>query len=135
MTVRDRYEGLQSILQRCGSDDCFFLSIASIIEDVNKKPIDLIEMIRYCMSKGWITQKFYITDSLAILCHYTGKSWIRRSSATLPKIGDNDYTVAVWYNDRTQFTHYRRRGYDSLEDSVTVKEGYIRSYYIYTWSY
>lgn len=76
---------------------------------------------------------FYVKDAFAILNYYTNKKWVRRSVTELPKeIKDNEYTEAVWFNKRTSFTHFRRRGFDTLQNSVTVKEGKIQSYYIYT---
>ena len=50
---------------------------------------------------------------------------------TLEVINDNEYTVAVWYNERTQFKHFRRRYFDTLLNSVTVKEGSIAYYHIF----
>ena len=133
ISSQERYEGIQTILERCGKTGCLFLCLLSIVEEVNKNPVDLIAVIRFCRSKGWIDNDFYVRDSLAILCHYTGKVWTRREVTKLPSITECDYTIVNWRNDRTGLVHRRRRLYDTLENSVTVKEGYVFSYYIYSW--
>lgn len=110
-----------------------FLSLLSIAEEYTNKQIDLIDAIRTCQSKGWLRDDFYVKDSPRILQFYTGKEWSRKSVSSLPKvIADNEYTVQIVYNRRTGFTHYKRRYFDTLHDSVTVKEGIIQGYYIYT---
>lgn len=134
MTVKTRYSGIQSILQKCGESGCHFLSLCSIIEEVNGKPIDLIEVIKTCQSKGWFDSEFYVKDAIALLNFYTSKKWTRTVVGDLPKeIKDNEYTEVCYYNERTNLYHFRRRGFDTLFDSTTVREGYILKYYI--WSY
>lgn len=130
---QERYEGIQTLLDNCGSDGCLFLCVLSIAEEATGKPVDLIDTIHHCIKKGWLTETFFVKDSLAILCYLTQKDWTRQSVSSLPFIGPNDYSVAIYYNDRTRYTHYRRRSYDTLKSSVTVKEGYIRGYYVYSW--
>lgn len=132
MTLRQRYEGLQSVLQACGKDGCLFLSVLSIAEQYLDKPIDLIDAIRQCRSKGLISDDFF-TDTVGVLELLTKKQWTKREVENLPPIlAEDEYTVAKWFNQRTGFTHFRRRGWDSLTNSVTVKEGAVQSYYIYT---
>lgn len=84
------------------------------------------------MSKGWLRDDFLVKNAPAILKHYTNKKWTKKSVSELPHIGDNDYTVVVYYNSRTGYTHFRRRYFDTLVSSVTVQEGVIQGYYIYT---
>ena len=96
--------------------------------------IDLIWAIRTCRSRGLIDDEFYVKDDgtrvLKLLTD--GQKWSRKDVAKLGKVGDNDYTEAEWFNPRTGFTHFRRRYVDTLRDSVTVKEGYVKQYRIYT---
>lgn len=138
MTTIQRYEGIQSVLKRCGNDGCHFLTLLSIAEQyrnlhMNKPEIDLIYAIRICRSKNWISPDFYVNnDGTPILEFFTCKKWTRKEVDKLPVIGDNDYTEAIYYNPSTQLHHYRRRGYDTLEYSKTVTEGSVEKYYIYT---
>lgn len=133
ISSQERYEGIQSLLGKCGSDGCLFLCLLSIAEEVIDDKIDLIDVIHLCLDKGWIDKTFYVNDSLAILGYLTGKSWSRQSSPSLPVIGVKDYSVAIYHNNKTGLTHYRRRPYDTLTSSITVRDGYIQGYYIYSW--
>lgn len=109
------------------------MTLLSIAEEESKKEIDLINAIHTCMSKGWLRSDFYVLDAIAILRHYTSKEWTRISLSELPKeIKDNEYTEVIWYNKRTTFTHFRRRVFDTLQNSTTVREGKIQGYYLYT---
>ena len=128
-----RYEGIQTLLGKCSSDGCFFLCLLTIAEDVTGDTCDLINIIHLCLERGWIDDTFYVKDSLSILSYLTGKEWKRRKVDSLPPIGINDYSVVIYHNNRTGYNHYRRRPYDTLESSVTVREGYIWGYYIYSW--
>lgn len=134
MTVKDRYEGFQDVAKDLWECGCHFLVLLSIAEEESGTKIDLIECIRLCRSKGWIRSDFYVNDALAILRFYTHKEWKRSDILQkLPKvIADNQYTEVIYYNARTSFQHFRRRGFDTKNDSVTVREGKIIGYYIYT---
>jgi hypothetical protein len=134
MTVKNRYNEIQSILEKCGQYGCHFLSLLSIAEEFNNEPIDLIEAIKTCQSKGFIDADFYVKAGDLLLEYFTGKRWIRKEVEKLPKkIEDNWYTEAIYFNPKTEKYHYRRRGWDTLIESKTVKEGYTIKYYI--WSF
>jgi len=136
--IRDRYKGIQTILGECGNDGCHFLTLCSIADEWryehNLPFIDIIDTIHLLRKEKLISSDFYINDDgtkvLSLLTE--GKKWTRKNVDKLPRIRDNDYTEVVYFNPRTQFKHYRRRGYDTLAYSVTVSEGYILEYRIYT---
>lgn len=133
MNILDRYSGIQDVMKMVGSDGCHFLTLCSIAEEYLNKPIDLIGLIRHCQSKRWITNDFWVkNDGTPILNYLTNKKWTRKEVDKLPVIRDNDYTEAIYYNPNTGFHHYRRRGIDTLSYSITVRDGYIEKYYIYT---
>ena len=132
--VRDRYEGIQTVLKKCGESGCLFLSVLSIAEEVAEVSFDLINTVHICLRKKWITDDFECLDSLAILNYLTGKTWTRREVTCLTgDVAYNEYTVANYFNPRTGIIHRRRRGYDTIKNSVTVREGSILTYYVYSW--
>ena len=132
--VRDRYEGIQTLLKNCGDSGCLFLSVLSIAEEVADVSFDLINTIHICLQKKWIADDFECLDSLSILNYLTGKIWSRREVTCLTgDVAYNEYTVANYFNPRTGIIHRRRRGYDTLKNSVTVREGSILTYYVYSW--
>lgn len=132
MTVKNRYQGLQTILQSCGDEGCHFLALCSIIEEVNQRPLDLIEAIRVSQSKGWVKSDFFCKNGDLFLNYFTNKNWKRREVEKLPdEIKENEYTEAIYFNPRTEYCHYRRRGFDTIDNSLTVREGYVMKYYIW----
>lgn len=138
MTVKERYEHLQTLFLAAHESSCHFLVLCSIADEYRYnyglEYIDLLWAIRTCQSRGLVKSDFYVKDDgckiLSLLTE--GKKWTRKDVEILPLIRDNDYTEAEYFNPRTQFTHFRRRYFDTLRDSVTVKEGYIKQYRIYT---
>lgn len=132
MDVKSRYRGIQSVLLNCGNEGCLFLSLMSIAEEVSQKPIDLIDAINILFGAKCIKPNFYVLDSLEMLKILTGKTWHRRVVKKLPDtILDNQFTIAHWYNEKTGLNHFRRRCFDTLWDSKTVKNGEIKQYYLY----
>lgn len=133
MTTKQRYEGIQTAFLNANKYACLFLSLLSIAEEYSSTQLDFIEAYRRCRSKGLIDDDFYCKDQEAILYDLTGTRWKKQIMKKLPEIvPDLMYTVEKWYNPRTDFTHFKRRGFDTLIGSITVKEGSIKEYYTYT---
>ena len=133
--LKTRYSGIQTKLEKIGESGCLFLVLCTIIEEVTNKPADLIGIIQESMAKGWLTKEFEVKDSLSLLAAFTNKKWKRTEVSKLPDaIKDNEFTVEKWFNLRTKFTHFKRRFTDTLVSSVTVKEGFIKEYYIYSYA-
>lgn len=134
MNTKQRYTEIQTLLKKCGESGCHFLSLLSIIEEVNNEPVDLIEAVKVCLSKKYIDEDFFVKAGDELLEYFTGRKWVRKTVEKLPsKIEDNWFTECVYFNPKTNKYHYRRRGFDTLKDSITVKEGYALKYYI--WSF
>lgn len=133
MTVEERYKGIQDDMLQLHKGGCLFLCILSIAEQVRGSYVDLIECIRVFQAKGWLAKDFTCNDSLAMLHALTGYNWSRTKLKTLGKVKDNEYTIAHYKNDRTGYEHFTRRSHDTLYNSVTVKEGKIIEYYIYSY--
>lgn len=133
--TKTRYSGIQSIAKNLNLYGCHFFVLLSIAEEASGKQIDLIDAIRVSMSKGWMQSDFYVKDGLAILNYYTGKKWTRSEKLTsLPAvIKKNQFTEVNYFNKNTGYEHFRRRGFDTIDNSITVRDGVIRYYYIYTY--
>ena len=130
--MEQRYKGIQTVFKRAGESACLFLSLMSIAEEYTGLDIDFIWAYDTCRDMNLIKKDFYCMDSEKILRVFTNRIWKKTVLKSLPeRVPDNMYTIQKWYNDRTGFTHFRRRGFDTLESSVTVKEGYIKEYYCY----
>lgn len=141
MNVKGRYEGIQTVFEKAGKSACLFLSLLSIAEEYTGLPVDFIVAYRKCIDLGLIEKDFFCNDQEKILYEFTGAKWEKTVVKELPDtvsenipspVPGNMYTVEKWFNERTGFTHFKRRYFDTLESSVTVKEGYIKEYYCYT---
>ena len=131
--MKERYKGIQTVFKRAGESACLFLSLMSIAEEYTGLDIDFIWAYDTCRDMNLIKKDFYCMDQETILRVFTNRIWKKTVLKSLPeRVPDNMYTIQKWYNDRTGFTHFRRRGFDTLESSVTVNEGHIVEYYCYT---
>ena len=131
--VKERYEGIQTALKMAGDYACLFLSVLSIAEEYTGLPVDFIMAYRKCLELGLIRKDFYCNDQEKMLYEFTGKKWKKTIVKELPDpLPDNTYTIEKWYNKRTNFNHFKRRYFDTLVDSKTVKEGFILEYYCYS---
>ena len=132
MNVKERYNGVQTVFEKAGDYACLFLSLLSIAEEYTGLPVDFIVAYRKCIELGLIDKDFFCSDQKKILYEFTGKKWRKTVVKKLPDpVPDEMFTVEKWYNPRTDFTHFKRRAFDTLESSVTVKEGHIKEYYCY----
>ncbi len=145
MDIKAKYSGLQTALKvnteaisHIGDYGCLFLALCSIAEEFNEsyhtgKRLDIIAFYLKCKKNGWVNEEFFCKDQTSILKEATGKNWKKEIQKKLPAIiPDEMYTIEKWYNPKTTFTHFKRRGFDTLESSNTVKNGRLEGYYCYT---
>lgn len=125
------YTGLQT---RLGNNDaCHFLVLCSIIHEYRKREVDILGLVSHAIVEGWLREDYYVQDALAILRYATKCKWSVRVSKEAPDyVGPTSFTELKWYNPRTGFTHFTRRYVDTLVNSVTVAEGRVEEYRIYT---
>ena len=127
MGSKQRYSGLQTLFGVAHDTSCLFLCMLSIAEEQTGHDIDFIAAYQSCLKAKAIDEQFYCVNQELILETLTGKKWTKQVLSKLPD------TVEKWYNPRTNFTHFKRRAFDTLKSSVTVKEGRLVEYYTYTW--
>lgn len=133
-TIKIRYEGIQSLLKNISSGGCLFLCLLTIIEEVTGEVADVFDIIQISMKSHWLTPEFEVKNSIAILETFTDKIWARREVPALPNvINDNEFTIERWFNPNTKLEHFKRRFVDTWFDSKTVREGFLKEYYIYSY--
>ncbi len=143
--LREKYIGLQTKMLKSADDikqfgdySCLFLCLCSIAEEYNESHrsryrVDILADYLACRSKEYIGDEFFVKDSTAVLEYLTGQKWKREIVESLPEpVPDNMYTVERWYNQKTRYTHFRRRWGDTLVDSNTVRNGKLTNYYLFT---
>lgn len=133
MNVQERYNGIQTAMKNAGESACLFLSLLSIAEEYTGLPVDFIVAYRKCIELGLIDKDFYCKNQEKMLYELTSKKWNKTIVKELPDlVPENMFTIEKWYNPRTDFTHFKRRAFDTLENSVTTREGKIVEYYCYS---
>ncbi len=133
MTVKERYQAIQTKLKVCGEEGCLFLSLLSIAEEISNKQIDLITAYNIAIENKYMLQDFYMLNQEGFIAKLVSKPIKKEIFKSLPdQVPNNMYTIEKWYNPRTRLIHFRRRVFDTLENSTTVKEGYIKEYYCYS---
>lgn len=129
--VHKIYSGLQT---RLGNNDaCHFLVLCSIIHESRGRGVDILGLASHSIIEGWLREDYYVKDALAILRYATKSKWAVRVTKQSPdSIGTNSFTELKWYNPRTGYIHFTRRYVDTLINSITVAEGHVEEYRIYT---
>lgn len=128
-----RYSGMQDDFLLLGNYGCHFLVLCSIAEEFNNEQVDVLTALQLARNTHLIDDTCFVLDNCKLLEKLTHKKWTMRTVRALPVvIADNEYTELVFHNKRTGCKHYRRRAVDTLRNSLTVKEGYILEYRIYT---
>lgn len=131
--IKERYEGLQSVMLEAGNNACLFLSLLSIVEEVLKVEQDFYKTYKWALEHNFMREDFYMLDSRDFLETLIGKKTTFEKCKELPKkVPDKMYTIEKWYNKKTGYTHFKRRYFDTLKASVTVRDGKIQEYYCYT---
>lgn len=125
--IKKKWVGVQSAWK----EGCFFFALLTILDE-NDIRYDLWDVTHFCIKQGYMQDDGYILDSCGLLFALTGKHYEVAIVSSLPAhIPSTWYTVEKWYNERTGYTHFRRRFVDTLKDSVTVSEGSLVAYYIF----
>ena len=147
--VRAKYTGWQTVLlqnrnilredfSRIGEEGCLFLCLCSIAEEWNEarhnqRRVDVLDLYIKSRSNGFLEDGFFCRDQCAMLALATGTEWKKEIFPRLPDpVPWQSFTVERWDNKRTGKTHFRRRWGDSIVSSVTVREGSLSGYYVYS---
>ena len=139
--IKNRYNGIQTLMKNFSDSSCNLLSLCTIIEELTGKPVDLIGIVQWGRNtivkgtdKPVIEDDWTVNDNFAVLSKFSGKKkWKRTEVDKLPKkIKDNQFTFEIWKKKPTDAAmHIKRRFVDTLINSQTVKNGTIVKYYIY----
>lgn len=139
LTTNALPEKLQNnLIKNMYESGCYFLCLVHIAEKENTYlAVDVVRFAIECISNGWLKKDFTVVRPDLIL----GK--LLEKTVTVTVIDEKDKKsfdklshkaiINCWYNKRTGFTHFNCDDWDSLENSVTVKEGKIASYRVFSW--
>jgi hypothetical protein len=131
--------GAQSFIKAIGDGGCYALCLCTAAdleaEFTDEFPAGTtVNLIKAGVKKGFLKDDMTVMDGAAFLQLISGRKWTKeyKDAGYVPQKGD--YLVAEWFNRRTGLTHFTLEypvKWDGLKDSVTVKEGKIRSYRLY----
>lgn len=125
----------QKEFETIGLNGCAMLSLLHALNITSADKC--IDIFRDGKAKGFIGEDCSILnwDKLAkMISGHTYKT-TKVDGKERPKTYSKDILIARYHNKRTNFYHFvdvTHELYDPLENSVTVKEGYIESYRLIT---
>jgi hypothetical protein len=131
--------GAQSFIKAIGDEGCYALTLCKVAEIYNRRASGYdaghaVSAIGKAVEFGFLKPDMTVLDGAKFLEATTESKWAKdyKDAGYTPQKGD--YLVAEWFNKRTGLTHFTLEypvKWDGLKDSVTVKEGAIRSYRLY----
>jgi hypothetical protein len=128
-------EGIQDFIKKVGDEGCYALCLCKIAElYIHMYSGIAVARIEAGVKKGYIAEDMTVLDGAGFLGYMTAIEWTKEYKAPDYKPVAGDYLVAEWFNPRTKLTHFTVEypvKWNSLKNSVTVKEGSIRSYRLY----
>jgi hypothetical protein len=130
-------QGIQDFIKTIGDEGCYALTLCEIASEYwqRKSGIpDVFNNIENGVRAGCIARDMTVLDGAAFLKLLTLHYWTKEYKDAGYKPQEGDYLIAEWFNKRTGKTHFTLEypeKWNSLSNSVTVKEGSIRSYRLY----
>jgi hypothetical protein len=127
-----RWKNIQSNVIHALKEGCLFFCICIIIEQATNKTVDFIDVFQRSLKMGWLKPDGEVTDSLAILRHYTNHKWRRVKVAKEEDFRiDIDYYIVQKWQHTNGKTHFRPVQFDIYENSLTVNLGRLVEHYVY----
>jgi hypothetical protein len=129
--------GVQDRIKTIGTDGCYALCLCKIAETalgLRRTAGQTVDLILDGVCAGFFSSDMTVRDGEGFLQYATNVKWSLERTESPPAANPLLFVIAEWFNKRTGFTHFTLREpilFDPLQNSVTVKEGYIRSYRVY----
>lgn len=129
------FKGLDKKVENIYKYGCYFLDLLFVSKYQEPTFEEIIKSYDTFIIKGWMDEECYIKDPCAILNYLTGKKY----SVTKDSVFDSSAAciIGYYYNPNTNLHHfvvmdkYNRVRWDSIEDSNTVKNGFVESYRLF----
>ena len=133
--TQNKLKGLEKKVKNIYDYGCYFLDLLYVAKC--REPI-LEEIVTYYdtfITEGWMEENCFVKNPCAILSYLTG----RKFSVTKDVVLDPSatYIIGYFYNPTTNLHHFvvmnkdNKVIWDSLENSNTVKNGFIESYRLF----
>lgn len=132
---QSEFKGLYKKVEKIYEYGCYFLDLLFISKYQEPTFEEIIKSYDTFITKGWMDEECYVKDPCAILTYLTCKKY----SVTKDSVFDSSaaHIIGYFYNPNTNLHHfvvmdkYNKVHWDSIEDSNTVKNGFIESYRLF----
>lgn len=126
------FKGLDKKVEKIYEYGCYFLDLLFISKYQEPTFEEIINYYYTFITKRWMDEECYVKDPGAILTYLTGKKY----SVTKDLAFDSSaaHVIGCFYNPITNLHHFVVMNkhnvvlWDSIENSNTVKNGFIESY-------
>lgn len=130
--------GIQTFLSEAGEAACYALCLIDIAEEYSGKHIDVLDSLFNAVDRGYIhynaddrndDNNFFVEYPGLFLEMMTGVKWDVRKEAAFYAPKDGEYCVQRWERKKTGniLSHFQRKDFEPIEDSLTAKYGKIVS--------
>ena len=131
--------GIQNtLLKQLQESGCYFLSLLHIAE--KNSPYLSVDVIRFaieCIENKWLETDFTVKRPDKILGRLLGTevTVVAISIEEKGVLQTMDYKAIVnyWYNPATGLYHFNCEDWDSLTNSITVRDGHIIGFRVFSW--
>jgi hypothetical protein len=126
--------GVQDFIKTIGESGCYALALCKVGElsgGLAGGAAGAVSAIGRGVNSGYIKADMTVLDAAGFLRQLTLMDWTKEYKPADYKPKEGDYLIAEWHNKRTGYTHFTLEypeKWDGLKDSVTVREGAIKSY-------
>lgn len=128
-------KGLDKKIKNIYEYGCYFLDLLYISKYQEPTFEEIIKSYDTFIMKGWMDEDCFIKNPCAILNHLTGKKYLVTKDSVLDS--GATHIIGYYYNPNTNLHHfvvmdkYNEVKWDSIEDSNTVKNGFVESYRLF----
>lgn len=134
------FVGLDKKVEKIYKYGCYFLDLLFISKYQEPTFEEIINYYDTFITKGYMDEECYVRDPCAILTYLTGKKYsVKKYSAKkgLAFVSSAAHVIGCYYHPMTNLHHFvvmnKYNGvlWDSIENSYTVKKGFIESYRLF----
>lgn len=129
------FVGLDKKVEKIYKYGCYFLDLLFISKYQEPTFEEIINYYDTFITKGYMDEECYVRDPCAILTYLTGKKYSVKKGLAFDSSAA--HVIGCYYHPMTNLHHfvvmnkYNEVLWDSIENSYTVKKGFIESYRLF----
>lgn len=114
---------------------CYFLDLLFVVKRREPEMSEILDYYDVFIQNDWMEEDCYIKNPCAILEYFTGKKFKIKKDSVFDK--QATYIIGYYYNPVTNLNHFvvinrfNEVLWDSIENSKTVRDGFITSYRLF----